>query len=315
MGELIPLEELGRPRIDVVVNCSGVFRDLFVNQMNLLDRAVKLAAEQDEPPEMNFVRKHALEQAEELGMSVREAATRIFSNASGSYSSNVNLAVENSSWNDESQLQDMYLNRKSFAFNSDSPGSGMEIKREIFKSSLSKVDCTFQNLDSSEISLTDVSHYFDSDPTKVVAGLRTDGKKPMSMIADTTTATAQVRSPGETVRLDARTKLLNPKFYEGMLASGYEGTREITKRLRNTMGWSATAGEVDNFVYEDANDTFIKDEAMQKRLLETNPNAFRDMVTTFLEANGRGYWDTDEENVDRLQELYQEVEDRIEGIV
>ena len=149
--ELIPLEELGRPRIDVVVNCSGVFRDLFVNQMNLLI-AAKLAAEQDEPPEMNFVRKHALEQAEELGMSVREAATRIFSNASGSYSSNVNLAVENSSRNDESQLQDMYLNRKLFAFNSDSPGSGMEIKREIFESSLFKVDVTFQNLDSSEIS-------------------------------------------------------------------------------------------------------------------------------------------------------------------
>ena len=80
--ELISLEELGRPRIDVVVNCSGVFRDLFVNQMNLLDRAVKLAAEQDEPLEMNYVRAHALEQAEELGLSVRDAATRIFSNAS-----------------------------------------------------------------------------------------------------------------------------------------------------------------------------------------------------------------------------------------
>merc|ERR1712216_634629 len=312
--ELIPLEELGRPRIDVVVNCSGVFRDLFVNQMNLLDRAVKLAAEQDEPPEMNFVRKHALEQAEELGLSVREAATRIFSNASGSYSSNVNLAVENSSWNDESQLQDMYLNRKSFAFNSDKPGM-MTQSTDMFKAALSTVDVTFQNLDSSEISISDVSHYYDSDPTKVVEGLRKDGKKPSSMMADTTTANAQVRSLSETVRLYARTKLLNPKFYEGMLASGYEGTREITKRLRNTMGWSSTAGEVDNFVYEDANDTFIKDEAMQKRLLETNPNAFRDMVTTFLEANGRGYWDTDEENIDRLQELYQEVEDKLEGIV
>ena len=132
--EIISLEDLGRPRIDVVVNCSGVFRDLFVNQMNLLDRAVKLAAEQDEPYEMNYVRKHAVEQAEELGLSIRDAATRIFSNASGSYSSNVNLAVENSSWNDESQLQDMYLNRKSFAFNSDTPGAGMETKTEIFKS-------------------------------------------------------------------------------------------------------------------------------------------------------------------------------------
>jgi len=312
--ELIPLEELGRPRIDVVVSCSGVFRDLFINQMNLLDRAVKLAAEADEPDDQNYVRKHAKEQAKELGMSVREAATRVFSNAAGSYSANVGLAIENGGWESENQLQEQFVGRKGFAFNADKPGM-MTQSTDMFKAALSTVDVTFQNLDSSEISISDVSHYYDSDPTKVVEGLRKDGKKPSSMMADTTTANAQVRSLSETVRLDARTKLLNPKFYEGMLASGYEGTREITKRLRNTMGWSATAGEVDNFVYEDANDTFIKDEAMQKRLLETNPNAFRDMVTTFLEANGRGYWDTDEENVERLQELYQEVEDRIEGIV
>jgi len=312
--ELIPLEELGRPRIDVVVSCSGVFRDLFINQMNLLDRAVKMAAEADEPLNMNFVRAHALDQAEELGVSLRDAATRVFSNAAGSYSANVGLAIENGGWEGEQQLQDQFISRKGFAFNADRPGM-MEAAGAVFKSSLAKVDCTFQNLDSSEISLTDVSHYFDSDPTKVVAGLRTDGKKPLSMIADTTTANAQVRSLGETVRLDARTKLLNPKFYEGMLASGYEGTREITKRLRNTMGWSATAGVVDNFIYEDANDVFIADEEMRKRLMDTNPNAFRDMLATFLEANGRGYWDTSEENLDRLRELYQDVEDRIEGVV
>ena len=175
----------------------------------------------------------------------------------------------------------------------DKPGI-LDDQADLFKSSLKKVDVTFQNLDSSEISLSDVSHYFDSDPTKVVSGLRTDGKKPTAFVADTTTANAQVRTLSETVRLDSRTKLLNPKFYEGMLKSGYEGTREITKRLRNTMGWSATAGAVDNFVYEDANDIFIADPEMQKRLMETNPNAFRDMVTTFLEANGRGYWDTTE---------------------
>jgi magnesium chelatase subunit H len=82
-----------------------------------------------------------------------------------------------------------------------------------------------------------VSHYYDSDPTKVVQA--------MSLMADTTTANAQVRTLSETVRLDARTKLLNPKFYEGMLSTGYEGVREIQKRLRNTMGWSATAADVD----------------------------------------------------------------------
>ncbi|CAG9463514.1 unnamed protein product [Pedinophyceae sp. YPF-701] len=312
--EVIPLEELGRPRIDVVVNCSGVFRDLFVNQMALLDRAIKMAAEQDEPLEMNYVRKNAMEQAERDGMTLRQAASRVFSNASGSYSSNVNLAVENSSWQDEQQLQEMYLSRKAFAFDSDRPGAGGQMNREVFESALKKVDVTFQNLDSSEISLTDVSHYFDSDPTNLVQGLRADGKKPASFIADTTTANAQVRSLGETVRLDARTKLLNPKWYEGMLGSGYEGVREIQKRLTNTMGWSATSGQVDNWVYDEANSTFIEDEEMAKRLMDTNPASFRKLVSTFLEAYGRGYWDATDEQLERLKQLYMDTEDKIEGV-
>ena len=311
--ELIPLEELGRPRIDVVINCSGVFRDLFINQMNLLDQGVKMAAEADEPLEMNFVRMHALKQAEDMGINLRQAATRVFSNASGSYSSNINLAVENSTWDSEAELQEMYLKRKSFAFNSDNPGV-MDESRAIFETTLKTADATFQNLDSSEISLTDVSHYFDSDPTKLVASLRADGKKPSSYIADTTTANAQVRTLSETVRLDARTKLLNPKWYEGMLSHGYEGVRELSKRLVNTTGWSATAGAVDNWIYEDTNETFIKDEEMQKRLMNLNPHSFRKIVSTLLEMNGRGYWETSEENLDKLRELYQEVENRIEGI-
>ncbi|MEL7501923.1 MAG: magnesium chelatase subunit H [Cyanobacteria bacterium J06554_6] len=311
--ELLSLEELGRPRIDVVINCSGVFRDLFVNQMALLDKAVKMAAEADEPLEMNFVRKHALAQAEEMGIGLREAATRVFSNASGSYASNVNLAVENSSWEEESELQEMYLKRKSFAFNSDNPGM-MDQSRDLFETTLKTADVTFQNLDSSEISLTDVSHYFDSDPTKVISQLRDDGKAPASFVADTTTANAQVRTLSETVRLDARTKLLNPKWYEGMLSHGYEGVRELSKRLVNTMGWSATADAVDNFVYEDTNTTFIQDPEMCKRLMDLNPNSFRRMVTTLLEVNGRGYWETSDENIERLQELYEEVENRIEGV-
>jgi magnesium chelatase subunit H len=311
--ELISLEELGRPRIDVVINCSGVFRDLFINQMNLLDQGVKMAAEADEPLSMNFVRKHALAQAEEMGINLRQAATRVFSNASGSYSSNINLAVENSTWDSEAELQEMYLSRKSFAFSADNPGT-MEQTRKIFESTLKTADATFQNLDSSEISLTDVSHYFDSDPTKLVTSLRADGKAPASYIADTTTANAQVRTLSETVRLDARTKLLNPKWYEGMLSHGYEGVRELSKRLVNTMGWSATAGAVDNWIYEDTNTTFIQDKEMQERLMNLNPHSFRKMVSTLLEVNGRGYWETSEENLNKLRELYQEVEDRIEGV-
>merc|ERR1712070_974613 len=134
--EAIPLEELGRPRVDVVVTCSGVFRDLFINQMNLLDRAVKLVAELDEPIEQNFVRKHALEQAEELNCSLRDAATRVFSNAAGSYSANVGLAIENGGGEGEQQLQEQFVSRKGFAFNADKPGQ-LDQNVDAFKAALS----------------------------------------------------------------------------------------------------------------------------------------------------------------------------------
>jgi magnesium chelatase subunit H len=124
----------------------------------------------------------------------------------------------------------------------------------------------------------------------------------------------QVRTLAETVRLDARTKMLNPKWYEGMLSSGYEGVREIQKRLNNTMGWSATSGQVDQFVYDEANATFMEDEEMAKRMMELNPNSFRKMVSNFLEASGRGYWDASEKQLERLKDLYMEVEDKIEGV-
>ena len=116
-----------------------------------------------------------------------------------------------------------------------------------------------------------------------------------------------MRSLSETIRLDSRTKLLNPKWYEGMLDSGYEGVREVAKRLNFTLGWSATSGAVDNFVYEEANETFINDPEMRKRLLELNPNSFRQIVGTLLEVHGRGYWETSDENIEQLQELYQEL--------
>ena len=124
----------------------------------------------------------------------------------------------------------------------------------------------------------------------------------------------QVRTLAETVRLDSRTKLLNPKWYEGMLGSGYEGVREIQKRLNNTMGWSATSGQVDNWVYNEASATFMEDEEMAQRLMDANPNSFRKMVANFLEASGRGYWDANDEQLERLKQLYMDVEDKIEGV-
>jgi magnesium chelatase subunit H len=137
----------------------------------------------------------------------------------------------------------------------------------------------------------------------------------LAPVSLTASAAVQVRTLAETVRLDSRTKLLNPKWYEGMLGSGYEGVREIQKRLNNTMGWSATSGQVDNWVYNEANATFMEDTDMAQRLMDANPNSFRKMVANFLEASGRGYWDASEDQLARLKELYMEVEDKIEGVV
>ncbi|KAH0658334.1 hypothetical protein KY289_027082 [Solanum tuberosum] len=95
----------------------------------------------------------------------------------------------------------------------------------------------------------------------------------------------RVRMLSETVRLDGRTKLLNPKWYEGMLSIGYEGVCEIEKRLTNTVGWSATSGQVNNWVYEEANTTFIKDEEMLNRLMNTNPNSFRKSLQTLRNSS------------------------------
>jgi magnesium chelatase subunit H len=309
--EIIPLTQLGRPRIDTVVTCSGIFRDLFPNQMELIDKAVKLAAEQDEPDHFNFVRKHAIAQAEELGITTRQAATRVFSNASGSYAANVNFAVENGSWETEEQLHEMYLSRKSYAFGAD---VNNEQQRAVYESALRTVDTTFQNLDSNETSITDVDHYFDylGSVTGVVEKMR--GKRPSVYMADTTSAQAKIRSLEEMVRLDSRTKMLNPKWYEGMLKHGYEGVREIQYRLTHTFGWSATAHAVDGWVYDETANTYMNDQEMAERLKDLNPNAFRKMVGVLLEANGRGYWETTPEQVEKLQELYQDLEDRIEGI-
>ena len=138
-----------------------------------MGRGMKMTTEADEPSGMNFVRQHTLSQVEEFNVSLRVAAARVFSNSASLYSANIGLAIENGGWEDEYQLKERFLTRKGFAFNTDKPGM-MEEQTELFKSALKTLDVTFPKLNSSEISIIDVSHYYDSDPTKVVADLRDD---------------------------------------------------------------------------------------------------------------------------------------------
>jgi magnesium chelatase subunit H len=291
---------------------SGIFRDLFHHQTTLLDKAVRLAAEADEPVEMNYVRKHALEQAEELGISVNDAATRVFSNAPGVYGANVNHLVESSTWEKDDELSDMFMTRKSYAFH---PKREWHGARDLMERSLATVDATFQNIDSFELGISDVDHYYEylGGVAKSVEKLR--GKRPPVLVADALSSTNdRLASLEQMVRLETRAKLLNPRWHESMLDHGYEGVREIELRVSNTYGWSATADAVEGWVYQDIAGTFLLDEEMRARMAEANPHATAAIARRLLEADNRGFWDADDEMIDRLREIYGDLEDQLEGI-
>ncbi len=308
---LIPLAELGRPRVDVVVTVSGVFRDLLGHQMQLVDRAARLAACADEPLEQNFIRKHALDQAATLGIPLEEAASRVFANAPGSYGANVNYLVESSTWEDDSQLNEAFLSRRSFSIGKN--GQWGEA-RALMEQVLGTVDASFQNVDSFEVGISDIDYYYESlgGVTKAVEGIR--GKRPPVVVADAVSTTNRLSSLEQAVRLESRAKLLNPKWYEAMLAHGYEGAREIEIRVNNTYGWSATAGAVEGWVYQGVAETFVLDEAMRERLATLNPTAAVGVVRRLLEASGRGFWDADPTTLEQLREIYADLEDRLEGV-
>lgn len=308
---LIPLADLGRPRVDVVVTVSGIFRDLLHHQMDLLAEAVRLAAEADEPNSGNFVRKHALVQADELGVSVAEAATRIFANAPGSYGGNLNYLVESSGWENSGELSDAFLARKSFAYGKHGQ---WRAARDVMERALATVDATFQNIDSFEVGVSDIDNYYENlgGVTKSVETLR--GTRPPVIVADAIATSGRLSSLEQMVRLETRAKLLNPKWYESMLAHGYEGAREIESRVNNTYGWSATAGAVEDWVYQGVAETFLLDEQMRSRLAQLNPHAATGIVRRLLEANDRGFWAADDATLDALQAIYGDLEDRLEGI-
>ncbi len=310
--ELIPLDELRRPRIDVVVTVSGIFRDLLSHQMLLIDRAARLAAAADEPPARNFVRRHALAQAAALGIGLDEAATRVFANAPGSYGANVNHLVESSTWDDEAQLAEAFMARKCFAFG---PRGEWRDARRVLEQALATVDATFQNIDSFEVGISDIDHYYENlgGVTKSVQMLR--GSRPPVLVADAVSTTGgRLSSLEQMVRLETRAKLLNPKWYEAMLAHGYQGVREIEARVGNTYGWSATANAVEGWVYQGVAETFLLDEAMRERMAALNPHATAAIARRLLEAEARGFWEADEATLAALQELYGDLEDRLEGV-
>jgi magnesium chelatase subunit H len=314
--DIIPLEQLNRPRIDVTMTVSGIFRDLFGATIQLLDKAVRAVAALDEPPDMNYLRHHVTGQMSADHCSFDEAALRIFSNAPGNYGTNVNFMVMDSQWERGETLGDLFVTRKCFAYGRAAAGRNLEGReaRRAMDRALARVEAAYQNIDTFEIGITDVDHYFEYLGGVAKAVEKRASARPAIYLSDTLTRDARVRSLEETVRLETRAKTLNPKWYEGMLKHGFRGVAEIENHVANTFGWSATADAVDDWVYSEVAKTFVLDEEMLAGLSSLNPHSARSLVGRLLEAEGRGFWEAEEEMLQRLREIFAGLEDQIEGV-
>jgi magnesium chelatase subunit H len=320
-AELMSLAELGRPRVDVVISLSGIFRDLLPLQIKLLAEAAFMAAGADEPAELNFIRKHALAYQAEHGGDLETASLRVFGNADGAYGSNVGSLVDNSRWENSDELAETYSRRKGFAYGR----AGKPVQHaKLLSSVLADVQLAYQNLDSVELGVTTVDTYFDTLGGVSRAIARAKGERDGGVgevapvyIGDQTRDShggGTVRTLTEQVALETRTRMLNPKWYEGMLKHGYEGVRQIEVHLTNTMGWSATTGQVQPWVYEQLTQAFMLDPEMRQRLAELNPTASARVASRLLEASDRKFWQPDPAVLQALRQASEELEDRLEGV-
>ena len=312
-AELIPLEDLGRPRIDVVATLSGIFRDLLPLQIRMLAEAAWLASAADEPTERNFVRKHSLAHAAAQGCDLETASLRVFSNAEGAYGANVNQLIDGGVWTDPDELANAFETHKGFAYGV----KGAPVKRrELLESALAGVDFAYQNLESVEVGITDLDQYVDGlgGISRSIARAKGGTAAPV-YILDATRGAAKVRTLAEQIDLETRTRTLNPKWFEGMLKHGYEGVRHIEGHVTNTMGWSATTGQVAPWVYQQISETFVLDPAMRERLSRLNPKSSARVANRLLEACDRELWRPDAETLAALHAASNDLEDRLEGVV
>ncbi len=297
--EPIPLNELGRPRIDVVVTICGIFRDTFPNLIALLDRAFKLVASLDEPPEMNYVKKHVLE----VG-----STYRIFGPKCGAYNTRLPEAVESSAWESSDQLASMYIEDMSYAYTETEHGVDA---RETFERLLSKVDMVTQIRYAHEYDIIDLDHYYEFLGGLKLAVEKTRGSKIEALWIDTTLEKEKIRTVREAIDLSVRTRILNPKWINAMLEHGYDGAREIAERIGYLIGLAACTGEVESWIFEKVFETYVENSSIREKIRQVNPAALHEILKRLYEAHVRGFWNAGD-RLDKISRLAQELESILE---
>lgn len=303
--EIIPLEELKRPRIDVAITICGIFRDTLGTQIDLINRAIKVVSELDEPLEMNYIRKNYLEEIDELG---DNTLARIFGPAPTEYATSMRTLIENSSWEDEEELAESYEDSMSYAY---IPG---EIKRNVkgFGKILENVDVVAQERDNTEYEVTDLDHYYEflGGLSRTIQSKK--GEQTEILVVDSTVEDVYVEDVSITIERATRTRLLNPKWIDGMLKHDFHGAKNIKDRMEYLLGFAATTGKVNNWIFEDVANKLVLDDEMRKRIKDNNPYAAVKMGELLIESNKRGYWDAEEDKLDELKDIILNMESEIE---
>jgi len=309
---IVPLEKLGRPRIDVTVRSSGILRDNFSNCYELVDEAVQAVAALNEPPEQNFVRKHARAAVERDGVSFRDATFRVFSSKPNTYGNGVNLAVLASAWKTEADLADIFVAWNGYAYGKETSGAAAH---EQLAQNLSTVAVTFNKVQSDEYDLLGCCCYFGTMGGMTAAARHYSGNEVKPYYGDTREPEhVEVRDLADEIRRVVRTKLLNPKWIDGMKEHGYKGAADMMKRITRVYGWEASTQEVDDWIFDDIAKTFVNNAEMRKFFEEKNPYALEEIARRLLEAHERGLWDADEQVLKDLKGNYLEVESWMEDL-
>ena len=308
---IIPLSELGRPRIDVTVKISGILRDNFQNCINLVDDAIHAVAALNEPEDMNFLRKHTLEaMRDNRELTFEDAAARLFGAQPGTYTAGVNLLIYSSSWEQQGDIGDLFTLYNQYSYGRNRFGKEA---MGVLQKNLSTVELTYDKVMSDEHDLLGCCCYFANHGGMTAAARKQSGTEVRTYYGDSReTTSVEVRTLGEEISRVVTGKLLNPKWIEGQKKAGYQGAGDISKRVGRVYGWDATTDAVDDRIFDDITKTFVANEENRQFFMENNPWALEEMSRRLLEACDRGLWTPEDGLLEEIQDAYLELEGFLE---
>ncbi len=316
--EVIPLSELGRPRIDVTVRISGFFRDAFQNLILMMDDAFHKVASLDEPEDRNFVRKHYLaEVAEKVSDGVNseeaeaESLFRIFGSRPGSYGAGILQAIDDGSWQSDEDLASVYTAWGSYAYGR--RHHGVSAARE-FRRRFAAIDVATKNQDNREHDIFDSDDYMQFHGGMIATVRALAGENPRQFFGDSSDPSLlRTRDLSEEARRVFRSRVVNPKWMDSMKRHGYKGAFELAATVDYIFGYDATAQIIDDWMYQEVTEKYALDADMQRFFEQSNPWALRAIAERLMEAADRQMWeDPPEEILDELRRVYLRTEALLE---